>query len=137
MKSRYQFELGYAPDNFDSVCHKKDAHTVMWLVKMRFIAMNGDAIIDKYDDLLNSDEFEDIVGEYWEYICWNNHGNECAPSEIDYRALMDDFMGGNGWMDELREEIRENGDGWGIEELLARAEELRAEFLRDLVKEGA
>ena len=129
---RRGFDYGFADDNLDRVCAKfyKDSETVMWLVKMRFVASNEDDLLDCYESILDSEEFDRIVADYWAFVCWNNHGNECLPSEIDYRALMDEFIHNNGWMDELREEIRDNGDGWGIEELLADAEKLREELLQ-------
>lgn len=34
----------------------------------------------------------DWINDYWDFVCWNEHGNECALTEIDFYEMLCDII---------------------------------------------
>lgn len=42
--------------------------------------------------IANDPECVKWISDYWAYICWNEHGNQCLPSEVRFGGFVEDIL---------------------------------------------
>lgn len=58
------------------------------LLKFMFIVEASTQDIQKFQPMLDDENVYNWIVDYWGYVHWNEHGDECALSEVGYGRFL-------------------------------------------------
>lgn len=127
-----EYEYSLSPIEAEEVlclADKMKTADAMKLSRLVFIASCRDAEKTKYCHLLDDEDVLQFATDYWEFVRYNEHGNECSFAEFSYGEFLDEICGMcPAQVFEYLQECAENGGGVKVYSLIREFESLNKRY---------